>query len=298
MSSMMDERAVVLVDDTVREGRGGVDWSSTPWSSVQVRDLSLVGRLDRHVSETTELVVVDGDDRLVHRALTAGRQLSPALRRGLRWAPLRGGEFDRIARDLGAPRPSAAERAVEAWLDRRSPPVVERPAIRVEASSIDHSLVGLTVGGGACYTFLEARHRGGGLGDLGRTLGEFARGLTSSGRNGPGEDSLRFSVDYRPRAEALGYLLASGLRTSWFGIELGDADGARMLAGEQTGELVSRLARDRALPSLTRGSGERFDRIHLDWSGDFAVDGELYSPASPYALEIAQDHSVPFADLG
>lgn len=295
---MTNERAVVLVDDTVREDRGGPDWSATPWTSIQVTDLSLVGRLERHVGEGTELVVLDGDDRLVHRALTAGRQLSPELARGLRWAPLRRGRFDRIARDLGAPRPGEARDAVETWLERESPSVVERPSLRVDASSLEHSLVGLTVGGGACYTIVEALHRGGGLGELGRTLGEFVRGMASSARGGPSDEAVRLSVDYSPRGEEMGYLLASGLRTSWFGVALGGEQEAKMVAGEQPGELASRLARERALPSLTSGAGESFGRIHLDWSGDLAVDGELYSPDSPYALEIAQGGAVPFADLG
>jgi hypothetical protein len=106
----------------------------------------------------------------------------------------------------------------------------------------------------------------------------------------------RVSVDYEPESEKLDYLLATALSSTWLGLP-GRTDGSPVWFGGASGrQFLTRLAGSAALPSFLGGGGaEPFERIHIDGSNGFVVDGELYDPGEPHVLEVSKGRPVTFA---
>ena len=70
-------------------------------------------------------------------------------------------------------------------------------------------------------------------------------------------------------------------------------------SGERGRELFKKVASSRALPGFVRVrfAQTSFDRIDVDWSGGFVLDGELFDPGKPYALRIQSGPPVDCVTL-
>jgi hypothetical protein len=113
----------------------------------------------------------------------------------------------------------------------------------------------------------------------------------------------RLSVDGHPHSDQFGYLLAGTLPQSWLGLDLIEG-GAGFLSGDSGKELLARVARSRALPELLKSrrrqsgaSSHSFERIHMDSSAGYVLDGELFEPNKPYVLQIKAGPPALFATL-
>lgn len=237
-----------------------------------------------------ETVVIAGDDRLVGEAVTARLRRLRQRSEPLCFVVADGvGPFSAVADELGVP-------ALDAGFVERLADVAGRDAwsrrqldtLKVSASDTPAARLGFAVGAGVFYTLLEARHRAGRSG-VGRTLGQFAREmLTGAATLEP--TPARVTVDRKPAADQLGYLIASTLGRSWLGLPMrGQSDPVALRLGQAPGDLAAKVARSRALPGFLRGDDgdvRPFEVVHIDWSGGYVVDGELYSPKGAYLLQI------------
>ncbi len=101
-----------------------------------------------------------------------------------------------------------------------------------------------------------------------------------------------------PCAEQVGYVLASSLERSWLGLDMTRQKmGVRL--GDSGKELLGEVARSRALPRFVRPRGhvQAFERLHIDWSAGYVLDGELFEPARPYVVQVKQGPVAHFATL-
>lgn len=275
-----------------------LDWSGTEasifeWRADETSQADFADWLD----PSFDPVVIDGDDRTVGAVVTARvRQRSPGDTE-VRFCPLRTDGFDTIASAVDGPE---REPDVPGRLDERVGSnrwrATQLPSIRTTPSTEAASQYGFNFGAGAVFALFELRYRAGDrFGGWRRTLGEWARKLVSSrGETLFEPETCRMTIDYEPRGETLGFLLASALETSWFGWSF-DADGPRWQGGESGSDFIREAARARTLPSFVRGeSGHAFDRIHIDWTGGYVLDGELYDPDVPYVLQLAPGPQITF----
>ena len=259
------------------------------------------GQASRAIERQAEVMVLDGDDRLVSRAVTAFRRRHRGRERPVRYLPLRTGRFDRIAAELGAPKPS--RRLAKRMLDdpeRFQESTTQRRALRVVTSARPAPVWGFSVGLGLFFRLFEIlqRSEGQGLSGLRSAVGELARQVTGGEGRRFEAVGARVSVDYQAWAEQVGYLVASGLESSWLGLSLADRVEPRWEGSESAGGLVGKVAGSAALPGfLQGGAGRAFERIHVDGNEGFVVDGELYDPAEPHVLQVGPGHVCDFVDV-
>lgn len=249
-------------------------------------------------------LVVDGDDRLVSAVVTAMRRRAPGERPAgdaPALLPLATGDYQTVAGLLGGPRttvglPGKLLRALRKGYWTRA----RLPTVRVLASCEPAPLWGFSFGAGILFTLFEAHHRSGGRGlsGLGGTVSRLAREFATSGGERLQARSGRMTVDWEPWGESIGYVVASGLTKTWLGLQPGDGEEARWLGDPAGGDFLRKVAGSRAVPRFLRGAqGEAFERIHIDWSGGFVLDGELYDPGVPYVLEVTDGGSVECLSL-
>lgn len=242
-------------------------------------------------------IVIDGDDRLVSTIITAYRRWqTPGTPEG-RFCPIHTDAFATIASDVGAPerQPGLPARLADRAAGERWS-MTTRESIRVTPSTEPASQYGFTFGAGLWFALFEMQYRTGTRSTgWGRALGEWAKELLSSdGESRFQPETGRVSIDYEPWGETLGYALISGLETTWFGESFG-GDSLQWRAGESGRTFVREATTSRAMPSFFReGTGESFDRIHLDWTGGYVLDGELYDPDVPYVLQLAPGPEITF----
>lgn len=287
----------VLVGGRDDSGASGLDWKSHHLPVEPVSHLE-AGRASRTIENLGETIVLDGDDRLVARALTAYRRRHVGRDRPLRFVPLRTGSYHRIADEVGGPRPS--ERLARQLADGGIPGHWSRqthPTLRLTTSARPAPLWGFSVGAGIVFRLFETvlRSEGEGLSGLGSMASRLARQIGGETGTTLESQGARVSVDYEPQSEQLDYLLATALSTTWLGLP-GRTDGAPAWIGGTSGrQFLTRVAGSAALPSFLGGGGTApFERLHVDGSEGFVVDGELYDPGEPHVLEVAEGRPVTF----
>jgi hypothetical protein len=286
----------VLTDPEVDRGRLAPDWSSHRLPVATIDELE-EGRASRSHESLASVIVLDGDDRLVSRAVTIYRRQFRGRERPLRFLPLQTGRFTTVASAVGAPKslPRMAERIASdgsiGWNETRI------PALRVTSSARSAPLWGFSAGAGLFFRLFETYYRsaGGGIAGLGAAVGELLKGMTSGGGGRLEPVSARVTVDYEPWGDRLGYLLASTLDASWLGLPVEAASPMGWMAGESAQQLAKKLAGSAALPKFMQTSrAEQGRRIHVDSTGGFVVDGTLYDPGEPHVLQLRSEHRVTF----
>jgi hypothetical protein len=166
------------------------------------------------------------------------------------------------------------------------------PTLKVSSSARNAADYGFSFGAGLFYGLFEAYRRARPVagGSMAATLGRMAREQVLGGGATLAPVRARVSVDRRPEGESLGYLVASSVQRSWLGLSMHDEHPVSFRMGESGTELAGKVAKSRALPRLLQSKQQArpFETIHLDWSAGYVLDGELYEPARPYVLQVAE----------
>jgi|GEM_PF-3507450 len=254
--------------------------------------------LGRFLDAEVALILILGPDALVGEVLTLHRRHFSAHRTPLKLGVMALGAVHAVADALGAgaATPRALKqltRALEAGtLQRR-----RLPTLKITSSARPASQYGFTWGAGLFYDIFEGLHRGGGErsgGILAATslLSGMAKRLVLDGSAAFKPVQARVSVDGQPHAEQFGFWLAGSLETSWFGLRLG-ADGACFRSGDSPRELLAQVSESRVTPGFLRAMRAddsndcaAFERIQMDASTGYVLDGELFDPDRSYTLQI------------
>lgn len=269
--------------------------------SRQAPDESLEQGLERFLDDECDVVAVIGGDALVGELLGVYRRRLHRHATPLRLFALQAGAQSVLGRALDAPElsPKAFRKLKSALLDGR----LNRrlvPTLKVSSSARPAADYGFSFGAGLFYKLFEAYHRAGpsAMGAVAGTLGRIARDMFAEGASLQ-PTPARISVDRRPVGESVGYLLASSLETSWLGLSLLSERGSSYRTGASGRQLLKEVAKSRALPRfLDTGAGAKsFDTIHIDWSGGYVLDGELFEPAHPYVIQLAEGPLAHFVTL-
>jgi hypothetical protein len=289
----------IVVDPTQRDRDPHKLWDPRRFAVATIEELEQ-GEACRAVEHAARLIVLDGDDRLVSRAVTAYQRRHSGRDEPLEFMPLETGRFHRIADEVGGPEPSErlASRVAEGEI-REETSTARRRALRITSTARPAPIWGFSVGNGLFFRLFEMlqRSEGGGVAGLRSVVGQLADDW--AGGTGQRFESVgaRVSVDYTPRTDKLGYLIASGLEQTWLGLRGADGSRPGWQGSETAGELVKSVA-GAAIPSFLGGTpGDAFDRIHVDGPGGFVVDGELFEASGPHVLQVAPGPQCKFVGL-
>jgi hypothetical protein len=300
-----DPRVGIIVD---RKALG--DFDEAVWSSgiymPAAPDEPKIDTIGRMLDQKVDLIAVAGGDRLIADILSVHRRHFRTHSTPLRLFALDAGPLTEVGDQLGAPPPSAKsfrrlERALgDGRLNRRLV-----PTLKVSSSATPAARLGFSFGAGLFYRLFEAYHRAGPspVGSLASTLvstvGQLGRDLLVDAQKSFEPVRARVAVDGRPRSETIGYLLASSLDSSWLGLNFDEHRNLSFRMGESGADLVGQVAKARALPRFMRSSAgaEVFDRIHIDFSGGYVLDGELYEPSKPYVVQVEEGPVAHFVTL-
>lgn len=293
----IDADVAVLIDPATRSGGASIDWDALHLPVAEIGALE-EGRANRAAENLAGTIVLDGDDRLAARALTVYQRRQSVRERPVRFVPLQTGRFQRLAKSLGGPAPRkrlarllAEEGVPEHWSEQR------RRSLRVTTSARAAPLWGFNFGMGVVFDLFEtlARTEGGGFSGWSSMGSKLVRQLASAETGRLEPEGARLSVDYEPRDEALGYLVASGLERTWMGISAAQGRAPGWSGGRATRSFLREVAGSAAVPRFLRGGGgDTFERIHVDGPGGFVLDGELYDPAEPHVVQVAVGPTVRF----
>ena len=282
------------------------DFDQTVWADdtyfAPASDESSSETLERLLDHEVDLVAVVGDDRLIAEVLSTHRRHFRTHPTPLRLFVVRAGQFSEVADEIGAPAlsPKTFRRLKSALIDGK----LNRrllPTLKITSSARASAQLGFSFGAGLFYRLFEAYHRAGpsAVGAVASTLGRLARELAFESSRALEPVRARVAVDTRPRAESIGYLLASSLASSWLGLNLLDERKVSFRLGKSGADLVREVAKARALPRFLRSQSgaESFERIHIDWTGGYVLDGELFEPSKPYVLQVKQGPVAHFVTL-
>ncbi|MFB6374725.1 MAG: hypothetical protein ABEN55_16760 [Bradymonadaceae bacterium] len=288
-TSPSDPDVGILIDTEQpgRDPRGLWDAGRFPVATIE----ELEGqRAPRAVESQARLIVLDGDDRLVSRALTVYQRHHRGREKPLEFLPLETGRFRRIAEEIGAPEPSArlADRLAGSSV-RSEAETHPRRTLKVTSSSRPAPIWGLSVGVGLLFRLFEMllRSEGAGLRGIRSAVTELARELTNQAGRRFEPVRARVTVDYQPWSDQLGYLMASGLRKSWLGVRLAEGDRPRWQGSESARGFIKKMAGAAAIPGFLRGAQAE----------GFVVDGELYDTGGAHVLQIAPGPQIDFVTL-
>lgn len=292
---------IAILVDPDQPGRDPMDaWDARELPIATIDELE-TGDACRAIESQARVIVLDGDDRLFSRAMTAFRRHHRGRERPLEFLPLQVGRFHRLADEVGAPKPTLRVRKRLARVGREGVETKRRRrTLRVTSSAYPAPIWGFSAGAGLFFRMFEIllRSDGRGLSGLGSVVSQIAREVTSGPEQRFEPLGARVAVDYEPWSERLGYLVASGLETSWLGIQIAEERSARWLGSETASGFVTKLASTAALPGFLQGTDAReFERIHVDGDGGFVVDGELYDPGEPHILQIAEGPYVEIVGM-
>lgn len=290
----------ILIDTDQRERDPREFWNTSQFPVATIAELEQQ-RACRAVESQARLIVLDGDDRLVSRALTAYRRHHRGRDKPLVFLPLATGRFRRVAEELGAPKPTAslADRLADGSVRQRAE-TESRRALKVTSSARTAPIWGFSVGVGLLFRIFEMllRSEGAGIRGVRSAVTELARELTNQSGRRFEPVGARVTVDYESWTDQLGYLMASGLTESWLGVRLAQGDRAKWQGSDSAQGFVKKMAGAAALPGFMQGArAEEFHRIHIDGGGGFVVDGELYDTGAPHVLQLAPGPRIAFATL-
>lgn len=257
--------------------------------------------LDELAERKVDVVALVGGDAFIGEVLSVYQRHFRRRATPLRFYVMRAGSPTSVADALGAPTPSKASikrleaEAREGKLERHV-----LPTLRVTSSVRPAADLGFSFGAGLWFELFEAYERaaGGGLGGLASVLRRLGSKSSLQDASAPSPDA-RVSIDRSQRLQAPAYLLASTLKTSWLGLKMSDDRPQSLRMGESGRELIGQVARNRAVPRMFRSEADAqpFETLHIDWSQGYVLDGELYEPARPYVVQLAEGPPAPFVTL-
>lgn len=257
--------------------------------------------LEEMLDARARLFVVVGDDGYLGRVLTLYHRHLRGHTTPFRLCVVDAGADSVVADTLDAPKLSKrnvaalARKARVDDLDRTS-----LSTLRVTSSAREAADLGFSFGAGLLFELFEASRRASssGLSGIASELGRLGRRTLFDGEAGSMEGA-RLAVNRRPARAAPAYLLAGSLDRSWFGLKLRDDAPRSYRAGDSTSSLVGQVARNRAVPRLldSGSDAEPFETIHIDWSHGYVLDGQLFEPARPYVVQVAEGPPAHFFSI-
>jgi diacylglycerol kinase family enzyme len=286
-----------------RKGLGPVEKVLAGYSQVlhyKVRtpaDIKLA--LTACAEQQVDILAVNGGDGTVHMALTVLFNHSPFASLPL-LALLPGGTANMLAKDLGLKgSPEKAMRRLLGWASTgdADPVVKQRAVLQVQAPGFAEPLFGLFFGAGIICQAIRFFHdrvktwglRGGSAQAL--IVGRYLLALAAKNRDVASPVAMNISLDGK-RVDGRQYLLVIvstleklilGFRPYW-GCEEGPLKFTAVRAHPQHMlQTVLGLAfgRNSRHPGTEHGFvSHNVHEIELDFRGEFALDGELYTPAA------------------
>lgn len=254
--------------------------------------------LGRFLDAEAALILVLGSDALVGEVITLYRRYFSAHRTPLRLAVMAAGAVHGVADTLGAGAPTPRGlKQLTAALEQGALQRRRLPTLKITSSARPASQYGFTWGAGLFYDIFEGLYRGGARrsgGILAATslLSGVARRVVTDGSAAFKPVQARVSVDGQAHAEQFGFWVAGSLELGWFGLRLG-AERACFRSGDSPGELLAQISKSQAVPGFLRamraGGSEDctpFERIQMDASTGYVLDGELFDPDRAYTLQI------------
>jgi hypothetical protein len=287
MRQLNPRDVAVIIDPYTGGAEAGHDWADAGFSTFDAGG-STTEAVRAALETQPEVIVTDGDDRLVGRVITEIRRVGvdgePAI------LPVGNRPYRTVGRRVGRSVPGRGiAGAVADELQGGDAEVLELPTLRVTSSTEPAPRWGFNLGAGILFPLFEAHHRAGGEGwsGLSGAVGQLAQRVATAGSEAFEPRRGRIVVDGQPWGDSLGYLLVSSLDRSWLGLEMSDQDRPTWVAGKAGGEFVRRLAKSRALPGfLSNADGRPFDGIQIDWSEGCVLDGDLVDPGRAHVLDI------------
>lgn len=245
--------------------------------------------LDERVWES-EVVVVAGDDFTIARVATHLYELRrdhahvPAI------LPLSRGDVGTVAAAVGAEKLRVNRGLIRAL--RRGRMKIERvPSLRIIDAASPHARLGFNLGMGALFDVFEHRARSG-RGGRRATVEAIARTFVAD-RGDVVEAPVW--IDWQERGEHFRQLLASSLYRSWFGVRMMKGGGPGVRLGRTALELVEARSRlSRVTELATQHRAEPFERIHIDTTSGYVLDGELVDPGCARTLVVERGPNVGF----
>lgn len=293
-------RVGVLVDPTRIHDIEDASWRQED-AVIEVAD-NLDGALGRLLERQPDVVLAAGDDAFVGRIVSAYEFGDRFKQRPLRIYPAAVGASSALARTLGADAfdPKLVRRLVKAARDsklRRK----QVSSLKVVVSSEPHARLGFSFGAGLFYRLFEAYKRAQTetSGRVAGTLLGLAKNTLLEGGRNLDPVSGKLTIDGEARRDTIGYLVASSLAETWLGLSMQTPNqhpGFRL--GERGRELIKKVASSRALPRFVRSDeADGFERMDIDWSSGFVLDGELVEPGGAHALRIQAGPTVECVSL-
>jgi hypothetical protein len=289
---------VVFVDEQGTRTRAG----KSLWKSVDIRrfeeDEAIGPVLGDLLAQGVTDLVIDGDDRFVHRVITAYLSDVSLRSRPLRFLPVGGHPLSTIAhhaqggldaRDIAALLRSEKDTDWE---------VVSVRALKVTSSNHRSAHYGFGFGAGWWHGAFEAYHRSGRPygASLARSVVNLGRDVLGSSGASMGAEPIRFTVDYRPMGESWRHLHVTSLSRGWLGVAGAVNGEACLRLGSDEKELLGQAVRGRVVSGL--GTREpvsvRFERLHLQGQLGYVLDGELYGSSGPQVVEVCHGPRVYF----
>ena len=279
----------VLADPDAVDGFDASIWEHPPYL-LRDGDEQLAATLGRYLDARCDVVAVVGGDAFLGEVVTAYQRRFRKHPAPLRLFVMRCGKPDTVAQGMGAPELSVrsfrrlASAVNEGQLNRRL-----LRTLKVTSSARAAAQFGFSFGAGLLFGIFEAMQRSqpSRFGALPAVVARLTHEAVVGGGGSLQPVPGRVAVDSSPVAEQFGYLLASSLQESWFGLKMNERVDISYRMADSSRELAKQLARSRAIPRLLRSArGEGFERIHIDWSAGYVLDGELYQPSKPYVIQL------------
>ncbi|MGM0555426.1 MAG: hypothetical protein ACQEVA_03510 [Myxococcota bacterium] len=293
-------RVGVLVDPPFAREMQDASWRPED-ALIEVAD-NLEGALARLLEARPDVVVTAGDDAFVGRIVSRYEFSEGLKKRPLRLYPSHVDGASQLARAMGAK--SFTPRLIRRLVKRVRNGDVHREQVgtlKAVVSSDPHARLGFSFGAGIFYRIFEAYKRAQTetSGRVAGTLLGLAKDTLLEGGRNLEPVQARLSVDGEPVGETIGYLVCSSLSRTWLGLGM-DANGAAASyrVGDRGRELIKKVASSRALPGFVRSdTANPFERIDIDWSSGFVMDGELVEPGGAHALRVEPGPAIECVTL-
>lgn len=258
--------------------------------------------LERLLDHQPSVVVIGGDDAFIGRVLSTYEFGHDLKTNALRIHPASVAGSAQLAAGLGASElsPKLIRQCVKAVRSGRTKRR-QVDTLKVVVSSEPGAMLGFSFGAGIFYRLFEAykRARTETSAKVAGTLFGLAKQMILEGGRTFEPVTGKLSVDGEPVAEQVGYLVCSSLDKTWLGLSMDTGtDRAGLRLGRQGRELAKRIASSRALPGFVRSDTARdFERLDVDWSSGFVLDGELVEPGVSHALRVESGPAVECVTL-
>lgn len=279
-------KVAVLTDERFSRVAGDVDVVLAADEDPE-RDADAITKL---LDQAVDVAIVVGDDRTFARAATARLEHNRGRAERLDFGIIAAGDTVTVATAIDAPTMSRkALQKFRTALDRDRTRRISVPTLRVVDATRSAATLAFGFGMGLPVDYFRELERTSMSGRVGTTVS-----LTRMARERRGSESLVEAdvfIDWEPRAEHFGYLLATLLHETWFDVGMGKGATARL--GRSVLDVVGARSRVGRLVQRAAGSGpETFQRIHIDTNSSYVVDGAVVDIVKPRTVAITEGPTV------